>query len=68
MKKRNLILKLELKKKTIVSFNALHIKGGMFGANAETTVDDSLGKQSTCPIETCTCTDAINANCNPVRM
>lgn len=54
MKKRNLILKLNLKKKIIASLDARNLMGGN-RSNDPTTVDNSLGKQSTCPIETCTC-------------
>jgi len=54
MKKINFHLKLDLKKKIIASLDARNLTGGNT-SNDPTTVDNSLGKQSTCPIETCTC-------------
>lgn len=65
MKKRNFTNRLVFKKKVIAALDAFHLKGGTVGANDSTTVDNSLGKKSTCPIETCTCTDAVVANCDP---
>lgn len=58
MKKRNLHTRLYLKKHTIAFLDAKLIKGGTrVSDDCPTTVDNSLGKQSTCPIETCTCDD-----------
>lgn len=54
MKKTNLDVKLHLKKKKIASLGIAKLNGGMRPVD-HTTVDNSLGKQSTCPIETCTC-------------
>lgn len=54
MKKRYLNTKLNLKKKKIAFLDVQYLQGGL-RASEETTVDTSLGKQSTCPIETCTC-------------
>jgi hypothetical protein len=56
MKKRNLTVKLNLRKKIIASLASRNLKGGIRNTRDDpTTVDNSLGKQSTCPIETCTC-------------
>lgn len=56
MKKRNLNTKLYFKKKKIASLNLKNIKGGLRASDSDPqTIDESLGKQSTCPIETCTC-------------
>ncbi|WP_046757221.1 hypothetical protein [Kordia jejudonensis] len=54
MKKRNLPVKLYLKKRSIASLDLKMIKGGTDPTN-DPTATESLGKQSTCPIETCTC-------------
>jgi hypothetical protein len=67
MKKRILNTKLYLKKKKIASLNLNSIQGGTeIPTNDPTTVDNSLGKQSTCPIETCTCLDTTDIN--PVKL
>jgi hypothetical protein len=58
MKKQHLNTKLYLKKKKIASLDFKNIKGGI-RVSDETTIDNSLGKQSTCPIETCTCADPV---------
>ncbi|WP_420573173.1 hypothetical protein [Kordia sp.] len=54
MKKRDLHVKLNLKKKKIASLVSKNLRGGFDNSDPE-TVNNSLGKQSTCPIETCTC-------------
>ncbi|MBC8756204.1 hypothetical protein H2O64_16120 [Kordia sp. YSTF-M3] len=60
MKKRNLTVKLNLRKKIIASLDLRKLHGGIGNASDDpTTVDNSLGKQSTCPIETCTCVDPV---------
>ena len=63
MKKRNLNTKLNLKKKKIASLDSKYLKGGIKDSD-DTNNDTSLGKQSTCPIETCTCL----ADAAPVRI
>lgn len=66
MKKKNLNTKLYFKKKKIASLNLKNVIGGFRNSDdCPTTVDNSLGKQSTCPIETCTCevTDT-----NPIKL
>lgn len=63
MKKTNLDTKLYLKKKIIASLDFNTIKGGI--RISDETVDNSLGKQSTCPIETCTCEPS---DIQPVRL
>lgn len=56
MKKKSLSTKLYFKKKKIASLNLKSVKGGFRASDSDPqTVDTSLGKQSTCPIETCTC-------------
>ncbi len=54
MKKRILTIKLQLKKKKIAFLDTRNLTGGNT-SNDPISVDNSLGKQSTCPIETCTC-------------
>ncbi|EDP95719.1 hypothetical protein U8527_11425 [Kordia algicida OT-1] len=54
MKKSNVSVKLTLQKKIIASLDTIRLKGGIKHSD-DPTVDNSLGKQSTCPIETCTC-------------
>ena len=67
MKKRNLKIRLQLQKQIIASLHAQRVLGGTDVPTQDPT-EVSLGKQSTCPIETCTCTDAFEGNCEPVRL
>ncbi|WP_430413173.1 hypothetical protein [Kordia sp.] len=55
MKKKNLNTKLHFKKKKIASLDLLYVYGGIGASDDPTTANNSLGKQSTCPIESCTC-------------
>lgn len=66
MKKINLNTKLYLKKRIIASLDLKKLRGGTglrTSDDTDPTANESLGKQSTCPIETCTCLDA-----EPVRV
>ncbi len=64
MKKRNLTIKLALRKKIVAALDANKLIGGAVNANA----DDPLTHNSLCPIETCSCTDPKFDNCKPVRV
>lgn len=68
MKKRSFPGTLYLHKNVIASLDCHVLVGGIVCPNENpTTVDNSLGKKSTCPVETCTCTDAFT-NCEPIRI
>ncbi|WP_298425730.1 hypothetical protein [uncultured Kordia sp.] len=54
MKKMNLNTKLHFNKQKVAFLDLRNVKGGTDPAN-DPTATESLGKQSTCPIETCTC-------------
>ncbi|AXG71012.1 hypothetical protein KORDIASMS9_03267 [Kordia sp. SMS9] len=63
MKKRNLHVRLNLKKKKIAVLAAKNLTGGTV-AHA----DDPLTHKSLCPIETCSCTDPKFDNCKPIEV
>jgi hypothetical protein len=66
MKKQNLKAKLYLTKKIIASLEARNLLGGTAGSNDPEPL--TVKNKTLCPVETCTCTDAVVANCKPIEI